>query len=71
MSEPKISQAKALAIAQEVCQERGWPWLEPVRVEARAGVWVVRTNTQARGANARIMLSQEDGRLLEAVYLPR
>lgn len=39
MAESKISREQAVQIARQVCDERGWPWKEPVVYQR--GIWPV------------------------------
>jgi hypothetical protein len=66
-----IPKAVAISIAHDECEKRGWSWREPVKVQARWGIWIVRTNWGSRGVNARIAIDQETGEVVEAAYLPR
>jgi hypothetical protein len=64
-----LEKGRALAV------ERGWTWREPVEVKAGfvdgASVWIVRTNTLARGQSANLVFRQSDQSLVSAGYLPR
>jgi hypothetical protein len=74
MSEAKevpMTVAEAVALARALCEERGWPWLEPVAVKEKRKEWVVTTNAAARGANARFRIRRHDGQVTEAVFMAR
>ncbi len=72
-----MTKQEAIARAKMVADERGWKWLEPI--EARRArrwwigkpVWMVRSNSQSLGANARIVLDDTSGAVVEANWLPR
>ncbi|MEP7337339.1 MAG: hypothetical protein ABI977_06305 [Acidobacteriota bacterium] len=74
MLEEKLRQ-KILTVAQAEANTRGWPWLEPVAVEATriAGqeAWAVRTNVYARGCNIHILIRASDLTVVETGFLPR
>jgi hypothetical protein len=66
-----ISEEEALLIARDECKKRDWAWLDPVEVQSQRGKWIVRTNRQGRGANARVVIDQNTGTVIDAAYLPR
>ena len=68
---PPVSEAQALQIAQQVCQDRGWSWFEPISIRLTWRDWVIHTNIEARGINAHIVVDQHTGSFLQAHYLPR
>lgn len=70
-SPPVISEAQALRIAQRLCQERDWPWQEPVNSTLTRQGWLIRTNWASRGANAHITIHQDTGEITSARFLPR
>jgi hypothetical protein len=70
-SPPVISEEAAVLIARQACETRGWAWRGTIRVWSRWGKWVVRTNTQARGVNAEIVIDQQTGTVVNASYIPR
>jgi hypothetical protein len=70
-SPPVISEEAAVLIARQACETRGWAWRGTIRVWSRWGKWVVLTNAQAIGANARIVIDQQTGTVVNASYAPR
>jgi hypothetical protein len=70
-SPPVVSKAQAISIAHGECGRREWVWREPLKVRPRGNAWVVYTNWGHRGANARIVVSQDTGEVYEASFLPR
>ena len=68
---PAVSRDQAILIARNECEQRSWPWLEPIKVQSKRGTWIIHTNWQARGANARIRVEQDTGAVTEAVFMPR
>ncbi len=67
----KVSQSEALVIAQNECRKRGWTWLQPVKVRSQRGKWIILTNYESRGVNARLVIDQDTGEISEATYMPR
>ncbi len=67
----KLSPEEAKDIAQAVCRERGWTFLEPVRVDAGLFSWIIVTNGGSMGAKARIKVSKKDKKVLHAGYIKR
>jgi hypothetical protein len=72
---PDLSQ-KVIDVAKAEARGRGWAWLEPVhmavvRVTPLGRVWEVRTNSQNRGVNVRIQVSDWDLAVVQAGHLPR
>jgi hypothetical protein len=57
----QVTREQARAIAQEVCELRGLPWLEPIRVHRHYGDWAVWTFADHRGGNVRVILDGETG----------
>ncbi len=66
-----VTKEKAIQIAKSECEQRNWSWREPVKATMRFGNWEVRTNTQARGASARIIIDKYTGEVKKAGYLKR
>lgn len=67
----RIGKTSALSIAKQKCDLSGWPWIEPVRVRFVFGKWLVYTNCNMRGANARISICAETGAVLDATFMLR
>jgi hypothetical protein len=61
--------------AREISAERGWTWRDPVEIapalEGGVPVWVLRTNTMARGPSVRISFLRSDLTVVSVGYLPR
>lgn len=68
---PAISEAQALQIAYQVCQEREWLWLEPVQATLTRHGWCIHTNWTSRGVNARIIIHPQTGSVVSAQFWPR
>ena len=68
---PKITRDSAIAIAESECNNRQWPWLEPIKVSSTVNTWIIFTNSEARGANVRIKVHKNSGEILEAKFMPR
>lgn len=73
-----ISAEEAVERARRHAGERGWTWREPVSVtRSRSFVilgrvtYEVRSNSESRGSNARVIVSADDGSIVEAYWLPR
>ena len=64
-----------LPLARLAATEREWTWCEPVRVTPvlckGVKAFQVETNVGYRGVNIRLVLSAENGDVLEAGFLPR
>jgi hypothetical protein len=69
--QPEISETQAILIAQEECSRRNWPWLEPIHVASNKNTWLVHTNYESRGANARVVIDKTTGNVLKAMFAPR
>jgi hypothetical protein len=72
-----ITEQQALEIARRVAEERGWPWVEPVRAATRREfivygreTWEVWSNAESRGDNVRVVLDVRDGFVRDASYSP-
>ena len=66
-----VTKRQAVQIARAECKKQDWPWIEPVEISSKFGKWVVRTNSQAIGASARIIIDKQTGKIKKAGYLPR
>jgi hypothetical protein len=62
---------KLLQIARETCEAEGWVWLHPVEISKSNGKWQVRTNCEAIGVNATLILDPESGEVIQKSYAPR
>jgi hypothetical protein len=70
-SPPVISEEAAVLIARQACERLHWFWSEPLNITSRGGTWVIKTNTNSRGANARFVIDQQTGNVIEATFAPR
>jgi len=70
-SNPIISEAEAISIAQSECAKRHWTWLEPVKVQSKNGTWIICTNWESLGVNAVIAIDQITGEVIRADYTLR
>jgi hypothetical protein len=66
----------ALELARKVATEKGWAWLEPVRVTKkrrwfRFVGWIVISNADGLGCNVRVEIDDATGRTTTAAFLPR
>jgi hypothetical protein len=71
LSAPAVSREEASEIAKRECEDRDWPWVEPVRVIERLRYWEVMTRSGNRGANVIIRVDKRDGRVLFAHHVLR
>jgi hypothetical protein len=75
MSIPDELEARLLAKAREHADTRGWPWLEPCKLELTRvspdRLWSVRSNALAVGMNVRIVIREHDLAVVDAAYLAR
>ena len=56
--EQSITLEEARSIAKRVCQEQGWAFFEPISIESEKNCWFIRTNSEALGCNAVILVSK-------------
>jgi hypothetical protein len=75
MTESSEGAAMAIAAARAHAAAKNWPFVEPIEVMKAlwkgVPVYNVRTNTLAVGRNARFVIRQSDGEVLEAAFLAR
>jgi hypothetical protein len=57
----KVGRQEAVDIARRAAEERGLPWLEPVKVYRHYGDWAVWTYAGHRGGNVRIVVDAGSG----------
>jgi hypothetical protein len=65
-----MNKADAKQIAQNLCLEKGWPWIEPIEVRWGLFYFTIRTNAQSRGANVYIRIRKRDGTITYAGIAP-
>lgn len=65
-----ITRDAALEIAKSHAAERGWPWVEPIHVNAGARIHVM-TNADHRGGNVNVWIDASDGRILSSGFAKR
>jgi hypothetical protein len=70
---PKITKAEAIAIARAECERLNVPWREqaPVVVMTRWSTWLVLTNTNWIGGNARIFIRKDTGEVTKVLVSPK
>lgn len=66
-----IGKAEAIAAARAYAQARGWPWQEPIVVEAGLREYRIRTNASRRGGNVNVRVSMIDGTVRFASFAER
>jgi hypothetical protein len=72
-----MTEDQARQTARELAAERGWAWVEPVRVRAARAWWVgplrwrVWSNHDSVGMNVHVELDDATGKVLSAHFLPR
>ena len=74
---PVLTTERVLEISKAAVVERNWPWLQPVEVHQRRAwlilgkrQWHVLTNARARGANVRLVIDDESGRVTKSWVAP-
>ena len=66
-----LTDEEAREIAERVCAENGWTFLEPLRVQKKGNAWLITTNSSRRGCNARIEVDGETRAVLAKNFCPR
>ena len=80
-----MTEEDAIAVAQRIAEEHGWPWLEPARAElrdvvsmrslfskpTRRRIWGITSNVFAKGSNVRVSIDDETKAVIEQAFLPR
>jgi hypothetical protein len=72
-----MTRDRAIELARDLARREGWPWLEPIRATRvrrwwlGSMTWEVVSNADKRGMNARIVIDDSSGRILEKGFLPR
>lgn len=68
-----MNRGKAIEIAKNYAIKCGWSWREPVLAEFnnKSDYWEIRSNTAVRGGNVLVQVSNDDGAILTAKFLPR
>lgn len=70
-AQSKISETDALAIAKRLCEQKDWPWLEPIKIKLKQGQWLIHTNYGNRGANCHLVVDANTGSIIKKAYFPR
>ena len=60
-----------ITIARSACEAEEWPWLEPACVESTRRHWIVVTNTDQCGRNARIIINKLTGAIICKSFMRR
>src|SRR5260370_30434468 len=63
-----MSEDECIRIAHTICEQEGWPWLQPVRVKKGFFSWTVITN--AESVNARIVIRKRDRQVMQKSFAP-
>ena len=61
----------AISIAKHECENRGWPWLEPIQVFWRPFSFRVLTHANCRGGNVVVRIRKRDGAVLHSGFCSR
>lgn len=64
------SAAWAREIAQRICRENNWPFLEPVRLRKGWFTWTILTNADAIGTNV-VVTVKPDGKIIKVNFRAR
>ena len=68
---PRVTRDEARAIARAECEDRQWPWQEPVHEAGRLFTYRFMTNAQQLGGNVTIRVRARDGKVLSAGFARR
>ncbi len=66
----EILKEEALKIAEKVCEESGWKWID-VSVLEDKDKWTIRTNSHADGSNVFVEIDKKTGAVLRKGFGPR
>jgi hypothetical protein len=66
-----LSYEDARRLAETLCRERGWSFIEPLTITAHLLSWTITTNAGRMGCNARIRVNRRSGEITHAAYSPR
>jgi hypothetical protein len=66
-----VDREKAISLARSTCEERGWPWIEPVYVRVSLRRYEIMTNAEHRGGNVFLTVDCETGAVDSAGPTPR
>ncbi len=66
---PKLTEEEVLAIAQQQCKKRGWPFAAPVTVTWAGGAYHVLTFANMRGGNVRYTINGDTGEVTYAGFV--
>jgi hypothetical protein len=65
-----ITKQQAKEIAQNECQKKGWPWIEPIDVQ-----WGIFNYTvwggRRKGGNLIIKIRKKDGKIISSSITPK
>ena len=65
----EIVKEEALKIAEKVCEESGWKWIDVSVLEDKEK-WTIRTNSHADGSNAFVEIDKKTGAVLRKSFGP-
>jgi hypothetical protein len=71
LPKPLLSKQQALEIARAECEDRGWPWREPVLAQEHLRSYWFVTDWQFKGGNATIAVDYRSGKIVHAAFSPR
>lgn len=66
-----ITEEQAKQIAHQECENQGYPYREPLRIDFISDFLRVTTNAHARGGNVRVDIDKETGEVLSSSFAPR
>jgi hypothetical protein len=66
-----IKREEAIKIAKKVCEEKKWPWKEPINVTKGLWNYKIWTNCNMIGGNAIIRIRIKDGKVVSSTITPK
>jgi hypothetical protein len=73
-----MTESEAIAIAQSVAEQNGWPWGLPAHITYRkawfkrnGGRWEIFSNANGLGAKIRVVVDDKTGLVLEKGFVGR
>jgi hypothetical protein len=66
-----VARDEILKIARRVCDDKGWPWSEPIRVLERPFRTVVVTAGNRKGGNVIVVVDARNGNILSSILTTR